>query len=250
MYEGMLAETIAMRGHGGDDIPAYYARPLGAGPFPGVVVVHHMPGWDQETKETARTFAAMGYAALVPHLHHRDAPGASWSDAAAASRAAGGVPDERAVGDIGAGMEFLRAQPYANGKVGAIGYCSGGRQVYLAACQLPLDAAVDCYGGNVIMKPEALNPRQPVSPIDHTPDLRCALLGLFGENDANPDRAQVEETRAVLEKYGKTFEFHSYPDAGHAFFSPRRPAYNPDAAREGWARIREWFGEYLGADAT
>jgi carboxymethylenebutenolidase len=47
MYEGMLAETVAFGGHGGDEIGAYLARPLGAGPFPGVVLIHHMPGWDE-----------------------------------------------------------------------------------------------------------------------------------------------------------------------------------------------------------
>ncbi len=192
----------------------------------------------------------MGYAAICPNLHHRDAPGASSGDAAAAARAAGNVPDERCVGDVDGAVKFLRAAPYANGKVGVIGYCSGGRQTYLVACQLPIDAAVDCYGGGVVMAEAALNPRQPVSPIDLTENLSCPLLGLFGDKDPNPDPEQVETTRQTLEKHGKTFEFHQYPNAGHAFFSPRRPNYDHEAAREGWARIRDWFGRYLATDAA
>ena len=91
------AETVRVAGHHGDEIEAYLARPGGPGPFPGVVVLHHMPGYDEATKEIARTFSANGYAAILPNLHWREAPGASPDDAAAAVRAAGGVPDERLV---------------------------------------------------------------------------------------------------------------------------------------------------------
>ena len=93
MYDATLAETVTIRGDGGDEIEAYLARPMAEGPFGGVVVIHHMPGYDEWTKEIARTFAVHGYNAIVPNLYHRDAPGASPDDAAAAARAQGGVPD-------------------------------------------------------------------------------------------------------------------------------------------------------------
>ena len=153
MYDAILAETISLTGHGGDQIEAYLARPLGPGPFGSVVVIHHMPGYDAQTKEITRTFAVNGYTAVCPNLYWREAPGASPDDAAATARAAGGVPDERLVGDVGGAAAFLRAMPTSNGKVGVIGYCSGGRQSFLAACSLPLDAAVDCYGAFVVGTP-------------------------------------------------------------------------------------------------
>src|SRR5213596_4096563 len=71
MYEGMLAETVMLQGYGGDFINAYFARPLGPGPIPGVVVIHHMPGWDEGSKEITRRFAVHGSAAICPHLYHR-----------------------------------------------------------------------------------------------------------------------------------------------------------------------------------
>ena len=74
-YEGMLAETVTIRGNNGDEIEAYYARPLGAGPFPGVVVIHHAPGWDEWCKEVTRKLAHHGYAAIDPNLYHRAGPG-------------------------------------------------------------------------------------------------------------------------------------------------------------------------------
>src|SRR5438034_5235559 len=91
MYDATLAETVTIRGDGGDEIEAYLARPMSQGPLGGVVVIHHMPGYDPPTKEIARRFAAEGYNALMPNLYRRDAPGASPDDAAAAARAKGGA---------------------------------------------------------------------------------------------------------------------------------------------------------------
>ena len=84
MYDAMLAETVTIRGDGGEEIEAYLARPMREGPLGGVVVIHHMPGYDEPTKEIARNFAVHGYNALIPNLYHRVAPGASPDDAAAA----------------------------------------------------------------------------------------------------------------------------------------------------------------------
>ena len=74
-YEGMLAETITIQGHNGDTINAYYARPLGAGPFPGVVAIHHLPGWDEWYREATRRLAHHGFATICPDLYHRAGAG-------------------------------------------------------------------------------------------------------------------------------------------------------------------------------
>jgi carboxymethylenebutenolidase len=245
MYDAMLAETVTIRGDGGDEIEAYLARPMGAGPFGGVVVIHHMPGYDAATKEIVRTFAARGYNAVMPNLYYRDAPGASPDDAAAAGRAKGGVPDARLVGDVAGAAAHLRGLTSANGKVGVIGYCSGGRQAFLAAVSLPLDAAVDCYGAFVTGTPPEGMPLK-VTPLVHlTKDLSCPLLGLFGADDQAPSPQHVAELEQELKAQGKTYEFHSYDGAGHAFFNVARPAYRPEAAIDGWQRIWTWFGRYL-----
>lgn len=244
-YDGLLAETIAIHGYAGDLMPAYFARPLRTEPVPGVVVVHHNPGYDLETKEITRTLAVHGFAALCPNLHHRDAPGSDPDDASAAMKAAGGVPDERALGDIAGALEHLRSRATGNGRVGIIGYCSGGRHAYLAACTMRFDAAVDCYGGRVAVPTDQLSERQPMSAVDLTPSLSCPLLGLFGVEDRNPDPAQVARIEAALREQGKDFEFHSYDGAGHAFFSVDRPNYRPEAAIDGWGRVLEFFGRHL-----
>jgi carboxymethylenebutenolidase len=247
MYDAILAETVMISGHGGDMIEAYSARPLRTGPVGGVVVIHHMPGYDESTKEIARTFAVHGYNAIMPNLYWREAPGASPDDAAATARAQGGVPDERLVGDVAGGAAYLKNLTNANGKVGTIGYCSGGRQSFLSAISLPLDAAVDCYGAFVVGTPPEGMPLKVGPIVDRTPQLSCPLLGLFGAEDQYPSPEQVAELEQALKAAGKTYEFHSYEGAGHAFFSVDRPAYRPEAAVDGWQKIFDFFGKYLAA---
>jgi len=241
----LRAETLSIEGFNGDSIEAYFAQPLTTDPVGGVVVIHHLPGYDKATKEITRKFAAEGYLAICPNLYSREAPGASPDDAAATARANGGVPDERLVGDVGGAVAFLRSRDNSNGKVASIGYCSGGRQSVLAACSLDLDAAVDCYGGFVVMDtPEGL-PFRFHSLVDKLPNLSCPLLGLFGAEDQFPSPEQTDILEAKLKEFGKTFEFHTYENAGHAFFAPDRPSYRTEAANEGWAEIWKFFGTYL-----
>jgi carboxymethylenebutenolidase len=247
MSDALLAETIMIKGHNGDEIEAYSARALDDAPRGGVVVIHHMPGYDPQTKEIARNFAYHGYNAVVPNLYWREAPGASPDDAAAAARANGGVPDERLVGDVAGAAEYLKGLGNSNGKVGTIGYCSGGRQSFLAAVSLQIDAAVDCYGAFVVGEVPAGMPLKVGPIVDKTPNLSCPLLGLFGEEDSHPSPEQVAELEEALKANGKTYEFHSYAGAGHAFFAVNRPAYRVEAANEGWARIFEFYGRYLAA---
>ena len=248
MEHALVAETIAITGHGGDAVEAYHARPLGPGPFPSVLLVHHMPGWDEATKEIARKLAFHGYATIAPHLFSREGgPGVSAEDAAAAARAAETMTDERFLGDATAAISFLRQQPYASGKVGVIGYCSGGRQAFMSGCRLPVDAAIACYGGNVVVGPDKLNARQPMAVIDMVPDLSCPLLCFFGVDDPNPSQDDMRVTEARLAEHHKDFEIQAYEGAGHGFFSVDRPAYRVEAAKDGWQRVFSFFGRHLAA---
>ena len=170
-YEGMIAETVSMRGHNGDVINAYVARPLGAGPFPGMVVIHHAPGWDEWYRECTRRFAHHGYVSISPNLYFRDGHGTP-EDVGAKVRAAGGAPDARVLGDLDGANAWLRSLPYVSRKVGIFGTCSGGRQAFLAGCRLKgLDAVIECWGGRVVQSREELTPNQPVAPIDYTKEI-------------------------------------------------------------------------------
>lgn len=244
-YEGMLAETIVMAGYNGDLIHAYFSRPLGKGPFPGVILIPHMPGWDEFYRETARRFTQHGYLAICPDIYCRFGHGTP-SEIAAKARAAGGVPDISVLGDCRGAVQHLNALPYANSRVGVIGTCSGGRHAFLAACKLNgLDAAVDCWGGRVVASGNELNAAQPVAPIDYTAELRCPLLGLFGNDDQSPSREQVDRHEAELKKYGKTYQFYRYDGAGHGFWYYHSDRYRPQQAMDAWQHVFDFFGEHL-----
>ncbi len=246
MRQDLTATTIDITGAGGDPIEAYLAVPGdGARSRGSVVVIHHMPGYDSSTKEIVRKFAAHGYAALMPNLYHREAPGASPDDAAAVARANGGVPDEQLVGDVSGAAEHLRTLAGSNGKVGVIGYCSGGRQSFLAACSLQLDAAVDCYGACIVNPPPQGMPLKVAPIVGLAKDLSCPLLGLFGADDKYPAPDETAELSKVLDDLGKPHEFHTYDGAGHAFFNVDRPAYRPEAAMDGWQKIWDFYGRHV-----
>jgi len=179
-YEAQFAETTTLRGHMGDVIDAYFARPFGEGPYPGIVMIHHMPGWDESHKEIARRFAHHGYATLLPNLHFREG----------------------------------KATPEEN-------------------------------SDSVRKEPEELTPRQPKAPIDFTENLRCPMLALFGIEDKRPSPEDAKKTEEALKRFGKTYEVHTYENAGHAFFAVDRPQYRVHAALDGWKRVFAWFEKYL-----
>lgn len=245
MYEGIHAATVMMTGANGEQINAYMARPLGAGPFPAMVLAHHMPGWDVWYKETTHKFAYHGYVTISPNLYFRAGHGTP-EDVAAKVRAEGGIADDQAVGDLAGAMNYLRALPYVNGKVGIFGTCSGGRHAYLTACRAPgFNAVVDCWGGRVVMAPEQLTPKAPVSPHAYTKDLACPVLGLFGNEDGNPTPEQVNVHEAELQKHGKAYEFHRYEGAGHGFFYYDRPMYRQAQAVDGWQKTFAFLEKHL-----
>ncbi len=245
MYEGLLAETVSINSTNGDVINAYFARPLGPGPYPAMVLAHHMPGWDQWYREVTLKFAHQGYITISPNLYFRTGHGTP-EDVSAKVRADGGISDEQAVADLAGAMHYVRSQTYSNGKVGIFGTCSGGRHSYLAACLTPgFDALVDCWGGRVVMAPDQLNPKTPVSPLDLTSKLTSPILGLFGNDDSSPTPEQVNQHEAELKKHGKNYEFHRYDGAGHGFFYYHTAMYRQAQAMDGWQKVWAFLQKHL-----
>jgi carboxymethylenebutenolidase len=150
------------------------------------------------------------------------------------------------MGDCEGALEYLNSQPYSNGKTGVIGMCSGGRHAFMAACQIQgFGAAVDCWGGGVVMSEKALTPAQPKAPIDLTEELTCPLLGLFGNDDKMPTPAEVDLHEEALKKYGKDYEFHRYDGAGHGFWYYPTEMYRPRQAMDAWEKTFQFLGKHL-----
>jgi carboxymethylenebutenolidase len=243
--EGITAEVITFPGGGGDEIHAWLARPAGDVPAPGIVAVHHLPGWDEFYREFCERLARHGYAVICPDLYDRYGHGTP-DDVAATVRSQGGVPDDSVVADCEAALRWLKSQPGSNGKAGIIGTCSGGRHALLAGSRVAsFDAIADLWGGGVVMAAEDLTPARPVAPIDYTAGLQAPLLGLFGNEDQHPSPEQVDRHEEELKRHGKTYEFHRYDGAGHGFFYYHWPLYRPEAAMDGWEKVFGFFGRHL-----
>ncbi len=243
---GVRAGITTYTGGNGDEIHAYVARPEHDGPVPGIVVVHHMPGWDEFYQEFAERLARHGYEVICPDLYCRFGHGTP-DDVAAKVRSQGGVHDDSVIVDCKAALDWLKARPTGNGKVGIIGSCSGGRHSVLVASRVPgFDAVVDLWGGGVVMSPDQLTPARPVAPIEYTKDLDAPLLGIFGNDDQNPTPEQVDVHEAELKKHAKSYEFHRYDGAGHGFFYYHTPLYRPEQAMDAWSKVFAFFGQQLG----
>ncbi len=242
---GISAEITTYAAGNGDEIHAYVVRPLADAPVPGVVLVHHMPGWDEFYQEFAERLARHGYLVICPDLYCRYGHGTP-DDVTAKVRSEGGVHDDSVVADCEAAAQWLRGNASCNGKVGIIGTCSGGRHALLAASRVGgFDAVADLWGGGVIMAPDQLTPARPVAPIDYTADLDAPLLGIFGNDDQSPTPDQVDEHQAELERHGKSCEFHRYDGAGHGFFYYHTPMYRQEQAMDAWGKVFAFFGSHL-----
>lgn len=242
---GMVAGVSKITGGAGSEIHAYTAQPDGPGPYPGVVLIHHVPGWDEFYREFARRFAEHGYIAIVPNLFESYGHGTP-TEVAARARADGFPSDDAVVADAQASLAWIKAQASSNGKVGVIGSCSGGRHATLVASKAEgFGAAVNLWGGGVVTPPETLNAKQPVAVVDMTPQLTCPLLGLFGNDDPRPTPADVNVHEEALKAAGKTYTFHRYDGAGHGFMYYHAPAYRQQQAMDAWEKIDAFFKENL-----
>jgi carboxymethylenebutenolidase len=222
----------------GKDMRCYVAEPAGAGPFPSVVVIQHAGGVDEFVRTMTDRAGEAGYVGIAPDLYHRQ--DANSGDDPLTRM--GHLRDANIIKDVGAAIDHVTTLSNARAdSTGITGFCMGGRVAYLMATQrADLKAAVVFYGGN-IMRPWGEGP----APFELTERIRCPVLGLFGEDDGNPNPADVAKLDAELARLGKTHEFHSYPGAGHAFMNEGRPSHRPDAANDAWQKCIAWFDRYL-----
>ena len=252
-YQGLQAEMVPFRGHNGDQGEAYYARPTRAGKFPGVVVIHHIPGWCEWTTEVVRKLAHHGYAAISPHLYFREGiPARRPTISARASAPPAASPTRRSWAMSRAPWPICARSrmPPARSASSASAPAAATPISPPARCPASTPRSIAGAAMSSSTIPKQLNAKRPVAPIDLTEKMTCPLLGIFGNDDANPTADQVNRTEAVLKKLGKNYEFHRYDGAGHAFFNTLRDAYRPEQAIDGWRKVFDFFNRNLAASAS
>ena len=234
------SESIRYASQDGTQIDAYISQPATPGKYPGVIVAMEGMGLEDHMKELTRRFAEQGYIAIVPDLYTREGRPAPEK----VLETLFAVPDSQTMADLEGAALHLKNHAHANGKVGIIGFCSGGRYTLMFACTSGnVDAAVDSAGGHII--PDELTESRPVATIDLVANLACPLLALFGEEDGNPSPAHATRLVEELDKHGKTYEYKMYANAGHAFFADYRPSYRAAPAQDMWHRVLLFYEKYL-----
>lgn len=229
----------------GDVIRVATARPTGAGPFPGLLLIPDVRGVSPHYLAVAARFAAEGFFVGVIDLYSREGP-PDLPDMPSVFAWIAALPDPRVLADIDGAVRALAAHPGVRaGAIGVTGFCLGGQYALMAACTVArVRACVSWYG---MLRYAEHNERKPIGPLELAPRLGCPYLGLFGADDALIPLADVEELRGVLAAAGKTFEIRVYADAGHAFFNDSRPdAYRPQAAAAAFPRAVAFLRRHLG----
>lgn len=217
-------------------IPAYFSRPKKRGAVPGaVLVIHEVFGLNDHIKSIADRIAGEGYAALAPNFFIRasDPPPKDATDMAALRKAASSIPNEVAIRDMQAGLDFFKTLNSVHPRYASIGFCMGGGFSYqIATHTKDLAGAAIFYGR---------------TPVELVPQVSCPLLGSFGALDTGIPPGKVKEFEEALKKAGKQADIKIYDGAKHGFFNDTRPeAYNADAARDAWQRVVKFFHERLG----
>ncbi len=221
------------------EIPAYTARPAGAGPFPIVLVNEEIFGVHEYIKDVCRRLAKAGYLAIAPEIYARLADLSTMTDIQQIlQQVIFKAPDARALADMDAAVAWAEKNHGDPGRIAVTGFCRGGRNTWLYAAHNPhLKAAVAWYGP-VGGQTSTI---QPKTAAEVAPDLKCPLLGLYGGQDGGIPVDQVRAAADAAKAAGKTVEIVVYPDAPHGFHADYRPSYRKADAEDGWARMLAWF---------
>ncbi len=228
---GAAEQTVSYQS-GAETVSGFLATPEGSGPFPAVLVIHEWWGLDAWVKDQARTLAREGYVALAVDLYR----GKATDKQEEAHQLMSGLPEDRAMRDLKAALAHLKSRKDVRAaRIGAIGWCMGGKYALKLATEEPtLAAAVAYYGA---------------PPTDEAAiaRIKAPVLGNFGAEDTGPSPEQVRAFEAAMKKAGKSIDVKIYPGAGHAFANPNNPwkGYREAAAKDAWARVTAFFARHL-----
>tara|TARA_R110000868_G_scaffold175281_2_gene412231 strand:+ start:5351 stop:6070 length:720 start_codon:yes stop_codon:yes gene_type:complete len=220
-------------------------EPDGPGPHPGIVVAQHLPvaheGLEKDpfTIDTGEKLAAAGYVCVIPWVFHW------WTPETDILVKRGEFDDGRCLADMQAGFDLIAGMENVDAdRIGIMGHCWGGRVSWLHACHNPnYKALVTLYGGRIKLgMGDGAEP-----PIDRAASIPCPVLGIFGNEDANPSPEDVADLDAALTAGNVPHVFHQYDGAGHGFQDFVNPdRYREEQAKDAWSKINVFLKQHLG----
>ena len=225
----------------GGDMPVYFARPANAQNPPVILVSMEVFGLHEYIRDVTRRLGKLGAFAVAPDYYFRAGKDLTkiteFSELAPIVNA---KSDTELFADLDATVAWAKSQGGDTNRLGIMGYCRGGRNVWhYSTHNAGLKAGVAFYGSltdknNVV----------PKNSIELAPEVKVPVLGLYGEADAGIPLDQVKEMESKLKAAGKTTEFKIYPGAPHGFHADYRPSYRKEAAEQGWNEMIAWFKKY------
>lgn len=236
-------EQLMVNGH---EMPMLVFEPQGAGPHAGLIVAQHLPvahaglELDPFQIKVGERYAQAGYKVAMPFLFHW------WPTATDIAIKREEFRDDWTVADLNATFAWLLAQPdVRDDAIGLLGHCWGGRIAWLGACSLPqLAAAALFYGGRVKLEFADGAP----APITLAHQIACPILGIFGNEDANPSREDVDDYEAALCEAKINYAFHRFDGAGHGFQDfTNTERYRESQSEEAWTLALTFLDQHLGA---
>jgi carboxymethylenebutenolidase len=234
---GLAGEQAVSFKSGDETVTGFLVTPEGKGPFPAVIVIQEWWGLNDWVKDQARALAKDGYAALAVDLYR----GKVTDKQEEAHQLMSGLPPDRAMRDLKAAFNYLASRPdVRKGRIGAIGWCMGGRYALALATEEPRLAAVVAYYG------------APPTDSAAIAKIKAPVLGNYGAEDTGILPEQVMFFEMAMRKAGKTVDVKIYPGAGHAFANVNNPwgGYREAAAKDAWQRTTAWFAKYLKGTPT
>ena len=209
----------------------YLARPSSEEVAPVILVCHENRGLTPHIQDVTRRFAKAGYVGLAVDLLSRQGGSASVGESNVPG-VLGNISPDQFVEDFRNGWGYLQGEAFADTeRVGMTGFCFGGGVTWRVATRMPeLLAAIPFYG--------------PHPPLEDVPNIRAAVLAIYGELDSRINSGIPAIEQAMMEN-NKIYEKIIYQGADHAFHNDTGGRYHPEAARDAWEQTLAWFERYV-----
>ena len=223
-------------------MPAYRAMPAGKKNLPTLLVVSEIFGVHEYIQDVCRRLAHLGYLAIAPELFARQGDPSKYTEIPKLqAEIISKVPDKQVQDDLDATVAWAAGHGGSDDKLGILGFCWGGRQVWLYAAHNPKLKAGAAWYGQLAGDPSELKPKSVLSLVN---DLKAPVLGAYGGKDAGIPQTDVDKMRIELAKgpaAAKASRIDVYPEAPHAFHADYRPSYRKAEAEQAWQRMLDWF---------
>jgi len=222
---------------GSGEFSAYVAEPKGK-PAGAVVVIQEIFGVNDSLKATCGELAEMGFIAIAPDLFWRQEPGVNITDKSEAEwkRAfalMNGFDQDKGVDDLKVTLQAARKLPGANGKVGTIGFCLGGRLAVMMAARSDADVNVSYYGVGL----DGL--------VSEFGNINAPLLIHIAEKDEFASPEIIDKILDGAEDH-EFIDAFVYPDVQHAFARVKGVHFDARAATIANGRTAEILADILG----